>query len=152
MATPDAKRGPARLLAFKMGGTAPFPATSVRVPPVPRPPDQTFSKEMIQTGAVLYQKHICFDCHAPEADGSGAFTEDGAIPDLRYMPAESHRQWYATVLAGSHQKNGMPGFGNPPGFPIAARKMSQQEADAIHAYIIDQSWKAYNEQQRKAGQ
>jgi hypothetical protein len=40
----------------------------------------------------------------------------------------------------------MPGFGNPPGYPIVVRKMSQQEADAIHAYVIDQSWKAYNAQ------
>jgi quinohemoprotein ethanol dehydrogenase len=152
MATPESKRGPARLLAFKLGGTAPFPSLAVRIPPVPRPPDQTFSKEAIASGALLYQKHICFDCHAPEADGSGAFTEDGAIPDLRYLPAESHKQWYATVLAGSHQKNGMPGFGNPPGFPIVMRKMSQQEADAIHAYIIDQSWKAYNAEHGKAAQ
>jgi quinohemoprotein ethanol dehydrogenase len=144
MATPEAKRGPARLLALKLDGTAPWPSTAVRVPPVPKPPDQTFSQDQVQLGAQLFQKHICFDCHGPEADGSGAFTEDGAIPDLRYLPAESHRQWYATVLAGSHQKNGMPGFGNPPGFPIVVRKMSQQEADAIHAYIIDVSWKAYN--------
>jgi quinohemoprotein ethanol dehydrogenase len=151
MATPESKRGPARLLAFKLGGTAPL-SIAVRIPPVPRPPDQTFSKDTIASGSVLYQKHICFDCHAPEADGSGAFTEDGAIPDLRYLPAESHKNWYATVLAGSHQKNGMPGFGNPPGFPIAVRKMTQQEADAIHAYIIDQSWKAYNAEHAKAGQ
>ena len=88
----------------------------------------------------------------PDADGSGAFTEDGAIPDLRYLPAESHRLWGATVLGGSHQKQGMPGFGNPPGFPIAVRKMSAQESDAIHAYVIDQSWKAYNEEHSKAPQ
>jgi mono/diheme cytochrome c family protein len=117
---------------------------TVRIPPVPRPPDQTFSKETIQMGAALFEKHICFDCHGPYADGSGAFTEDGAIPDLRYLPAESHRLWNATVLGGSHQKQGMPGFGNPPGYPIVTRKMSAQEADAIHAYVIDQSWKAYN--------
>lgn len=144
MATPEAKRGPARLLAFKLGATTPPPVVTTRVPPVPRPPDQTFSKEVIQAGAALYEKHICFDCHGPEADGSGAFTEDGAIPDLRYLPSESHRLWNATVLGGSHYKNGMPGFGNPPGYPIVKRKMTAQESDAIHAYIIEQSWKAYN--------
>src|SRR5580692_7311684 len=146
MATPEAKRGPARLLAFKLGATTPFPTVIVRVPPVPKPPEQTFSKETIQLGAALFEKHICFDCHGPYADGSGAFTEDGAIPDLRYLPAESHRLWNATVLGGSHQKQGMPGFGNPPGYPIVVRKMSPQESDAIHAYVIDQSWKAYNAQ------
>jgi quinohemoprotein ethanol dehydrogenase len=147
MATPEAKRGPARLLAFKLGAKTPFPTVTVRIPPVPKPPDQAFSKETIQMGAALFVKHICFDCHGPGADGSGAFTEDGAIPDLRYLPAESHRLWDATVLGGSHQKNGMPGFGNPPGYPIVVRKLSPKEADAIHAYVIDQSWKAYNEEQ-----
>jgi quinohemoprotein ethanol dehydrogenase len=149
MATPEAKRGPARMLAFKLGGTTPFPAVTVRVPPVPKPPEQTFSAETIQAGAALFQKFICFDCHGPAADGSGAFTEDGAIPDLRYLPPESHRLWNATVLGGSHQKNGMPGFGNPPGYPILARKMTAQDSDAIHAYVIEQSWKAYNEEHRK---
>jgi hypothetical protein len=43
----------------------------------------------------------------------------------------------------------MPGFGNPPGYPIVKTKMSAQEADAIHAYVIEQSWKAYNEEQSK---
>ncbi len=152
MATPEAKRGPARLLAFKLGAKTPFPVVSARIPPVPRPPDQTFSKETIQLGATLFNKHICFDCHGPGADGSGAFTEDGAIPDLRYLPTESHRLWDATVLGGSHQKNGMPGFGNPPGFPIVMRKMTAQESEAIHAYVIEQSWKAYNAEQNKAHQ
>jgi quinohemoprotein ethanol dehydrogenase len=149
MATPDAKRGPARLLAFKLGAKTPFPVVNARIPPVPRPPDQTFTPETIQLGASLFNKHICFDCHGPGADGSGAFTEDGAIPDLRYLPTESHRLWDATVLGGSHQKNGMPGFGNPPGFPIVMRKMSAQESEAIHAYVIEQSWKAYNAEQSK---
>ncbi len=153
MATPEAKRGPARLLAFKLGAKTPFPVVNARIPPVPRPPDQTFSKETIQLGATLFSKHICFDCHGPGADGSGAFTEDGAIPDLRYLPTESHRLWDATVLGGSHQKNGMPGFGNPPGFPIVVRKMTARESEAIHAYVIEQSWKAYNaEQNNKARQ
>lgn len=149
MATPEAKRGPARLLAFKLGAKTPFPEVHARIPPVPRPPDQTFSSETIQLGAALYTKHICHDCHGPQADGSGAFTEDGAIPDLRYLPEESHRLWDATVLGGSHQRNGMPGFGNPPGFPIVIRKMTPQESEAIHAYVIDLSWKAYNAEQSK---
>ena len=149
MATPAAKRGPARLLAFKLGATTPFPTVIARIPPVPRPPDQTFSAEQIKAGEALYSKHICFDCHAPHADGSGAWTEDGAIPDLRYMPSESHKQWYEIVLAGSHRKYGMPGFGTPPGYPIVTRTMSKEEADAIHAYIIDLSWKSYGEDQKK---
>jgi hypothetical protein len=30
-------------------------------------------------------------------------------------------------------------------------KMKPQEAEAIHAYVIDQAWKAYNGEQQKAG-
>jgi quinohemoprotein ethanol dehydrogenase len=149
MATPEAKRGLPRLFAFKLGAKAAFPAIDVQVPRVPKPPEQTFDQAAVQRGKALYDKHFCFDCHGPEADGSGAFTEDGAIPDLRYLPAESHRLWSATVLGGAHRKNGMPGFGNPPGFPIAVRKMTPQESDAIHAYVIDLSWKAYNAEHAK---
>ena len=149
MATPESKRGPSRLFAFKLGAKAAMPPINWRIPPVPKPPDQTYDQASIQTGRALYAKHFCFDCHGPEADGSGAFTEDGAIPDLRYLPAESHRLWAATVLGGAHRKNGMPGFANPPGFPIAVRKMSAQESEAIHAYVIEMSWKAYNAEQAK---
>jgi quinohemoprotein ethanol dehydrogenase len=148
MATPEAKRGPARLLAFKLGAKTPLPEVTTKVPPVPKPPDQTFGAATIKKGEKLYYKYICFDCHAPEADGSGAFTEDGAIPDLRYLPVESHKQWYGTVLAGTHQKNGMPGFGTPPGYPFLLGKMSVEDADAIHAYVIEQSWKAYNQEHK----
>ena len=100
-------------------------------------------------GAALFEKHICFDCHGPDADGSGAFTEDGAIPDLRYLPAESHRLWNATVLGGSHQKKACPASAILPAIRSSVRKMSAQESDAIHAYVIDQSWKAYNAEQSK---
>ena len=147
MGTPESKRGPARLLAFSLSGTVPFPDTNVIVPPVPQPPAQTYSPETIEKGRALYSKHFCSDCHSPEADGSGAWTVDGAIPDLRYMPPAVHRQWNAIVLNGSRRQYGMPGFGEPAGFPVLSRRMTAEEADAIHAYVIDLSWKAYNEEQ-----
>jgi len=53
------------------------------------------------------------------------------------------------VLAGSHRRNGMPGFGNPAGFPLVQTKMTPQESDAIHAYVIDLAWKAYEQDQSK---
>ena len=45
MATPESKRGPSRLLAFKLGGTTPFPYPLNIVPRVPKPPEQTFSRK-----------------------------------------------------------------------------------------------------------
>jgi quinohemoprotein ethanol dehydrogenase len=144
MATSQSKRGPARLLAFKLGATTPFPTPPDIVPPVPKPPPQTASKEVIHQGKVLYGKFVCDGCHSPDTDGSGAWVLDGAIPDLRYAPPEVHHQWYAIVLAGTHWDKGMPGFANPPKFAFPNLKMTTKDADAIHAYIIDQSWKAYN--------
>src|ERR1700687_4164817 len=40
MAPPESKRGPVRLLAFKLGATMPFPYPKIVVPQVPRPPEQ----------------------------------------------------------------------------------------------------------------
>jgi len=103
MATPESKRGPSRLLAFKLGARMPFPYPNIVVPPVPKPPAQAASAETIQQGAILFNRFVCEDCHSPQADGSGAWVVNGAIPDLRYMPADVHEQWLAIVMAGTHK-------------------------------------------------
>ena len=148
MATPESKRGPARLLAFKLGGTRPFPVPMNVIPAVPEPPRQAFSAAMIRDGARLYETHLCSGCHSPGLDGSGAWTVDGAVPDLRYAPAEVHREWRAIVLGGTHRAQGMLAFGVDQHFPDVAA-LRAREADAIHAYVIDEAWKAYGEQQRR---
>jgi quinohemoprotein ethanol dehydrogenase len=150
MATPESKRGPVRLLSFKLGAAVLYPVPSVVIPPVPKPPEQTASEEAIRTGEILYGKFVCDGCHSPGTDGSGAWVLDGAIPDLRYAPPEIHRDWYAIVLGGSHWEQGMPGFANPPKFAFPNAKMTVKDADAIHAYVIDQAWKAYKGEQAKA--
>ena len=146
MANPKSKRGPARLLAFKLGGAVPFPMTPDVVPPLPQPPQQTASAETIHKGQALYGKFVCDGCHSPEVDGSGAWVLNGAVPDLRYAPPEVHRDWYGIVLAGTHWDKGMPGFADPPKFAFPNLRMTKEDADAIHAYVIDQAWKAYNEE------
>ena len=149
MATPQSKRGPTRLLAFKLGASMPFPVPPDIVPAVPKPPQQTARQETIRKGEVLYQTFVCDGCHSPRMDGSGAWVLDGAVPDLRYAPPEVHREWYAIVLAGTHWDQGMPGFADPPKFAFPNMRMTVQDADAIHAYVIDQAWKAYNGEQEK---
>jgi quinohemoprotein ethanol dehydrogenase len=150
MATPKSKRGPSRLLAFKLGGSVPFPTPKIMVPPVPEPPKQTANKETIHKGEMLYRKFVCDGCHSPGLDGSGAWVLDGAVPDLRYAPPDVHRDWYAIVLGGSHWEQGMPGFANPPKFAFPNEKMTVADADALHAYVIDGAWKAYKGEQQKA--
>jgi len=150
MATPQSKRGPTRLLAFKLGATTAFPTPANVVPPVPKPPRQNGSPETIHQGKMLYRKFVCDGCHSPDIDGSGAWVLNGAIPDLRYAPPEVHQAWYSVVLGGSHWVNGMPGFADPPKFAFPHLKMTTRDADAIHDYVIDQAWKAYDAEHKQA--
>jgi quinohemoprotein ethanol dehydrogenase len=150
MATPESKRGPNRLYAFKIGGRVPFPVPHIEVPPVPKPPEQKVSEEIIHKGEKLYVSFYCEGCHSPFIDGSGAWVEDGAVPDLRYAPPEVHKDWYGIVLGGSHWSKGMPGLADPPKFAFPKAHMTAAEADAVHAYVIDQAWKAYKSEQELA--
>jgi quinohemoprotein ethanol dehydrogenase len=145
MATLETKRGPARLLAFKLGGTAKMPPIQPNIPAVPEPPAQTATAEQVEQGEDVYHKFFCGKCHSPELDGSGAWSLGGEVPDLRYMPRSAHERFNASVLGGSNLQNGMPGFGTPPGWPLFKTAMTQEEADALHAYIIDVQWKTYKE-------
>jgi quinohemoprotein ethanol dehydrogenase len=150
MVTNESAGGPVRLLAFKLGATTPYTPPPVVIPPVPEPPKLTASTETVHKGEVLYQKFVCDGCHSPGTDGSRAWVLDGAIPDLRYMPPDVLRDWYEIVLGGSHWDKGMPGFADPPKFAFPNAKMTVQDADAIHAYVIAQSWKAYKGEQDAA--
>jgi len=150
MATPESKRGPERLYAFKLGGSVPFPTPQIEVPPVPKPPEQKATLEAIQKGEKLYVSFYCEGCHSPGIDGSGAWVEDGAVPDLRYAPPEVHKDWYQIVMGGSHWSKGMPGLADPPKFAFPNARLTVQQADAIHAYVIAQAWKAYKGEQTAA--
>jgi quinohemoprotein ethanol dehydrogenase len=145
MTTAESKYGPSRLLAFKLGANSSFPFPHPQIPAVPRPPQQNEGKDVVDAGKNLYESHLCAGCHSPRLDGSGAWTVNGAIPDLRYMPSDAHHDWYAIVLAGTHEKQGMLAFGRPLSYPEIA-PLTVKEADAIHAYVIDESWKAYRAQ------
>jgi len=145
MVTATSKYGPSRLLAFRLDGQQPFPLPKINVPLVPRPPEQTFSAEQVKRGETLADDHNCTDCHSPGFDGAGRWVLNGGIPDLRYMPPEAHRDWYAIVLGGSHRQQGMMAFGVPSQVPVMAA-LSTAEADDIHAYVIDRAWAAYRRQ------
>jgi hypothetical protein len=64
------------------------------------------------------------------------------------MPPDVHKDWYAIVLAGTHKEQGMLAFGAPLSYP-EIKPLTVKEADAIHAYIIDESWKVYRQEQNK---
>ena len=146
MVTPTSKYGPSRLVAFKLGGRQPFPLPAIQVPEVPHPPAQTYTAEQVKQGAALADDHGCTDCHSPKFDGAGRWAVNGGIPDLRYMPPEAHRDWYAIVLGGSHQQQGMMPFGTSS-TALRVTGLTPAEADAIHAYVIDRAQAAYDQQQ-----
>jgi hypothetical protein len=50
-------------------------------------------------------------------------------------------------MGGSHWEKGMPGLADPPKFAFPTLRMKVADADAIHAYVINQAWKAYREEQ-----
>src|SRR5215467_3601817 len=114
------------------------------------PVEQKASVDAIREGEKLYVTFYCEGCHSPGIDGSGAWVLDGAVPDLRYAPGDVHKDWYQIVLGGSHWEKGMPGLSDPPKFAFPKAHMTVAQADAVHAYVIDQAWKAYKGEQQAA--
>jgi len=106
----------ARLLVFKLGGTAQLPALA-DAPPLPEPPRSTATASVIDHGGELYAKR-CAVCH-------GALVR-GGIKDLRHMTPETHKQFDDIVLGGIRKDKGMASF---------ADVLNKEDADAIHAYV-----------------
>ena len=118
-----AKPGFARILTFTLGGTARLSVSPFRPDTPPRPGDSTkASPATIAEGRGLYDTW-CFNCH-------GVAVVAGALPDLRYATAEVHRDFEAIVLGGARAPLGMPSFGD---------LISQAQAKAIQAYILDRA-------------
>jgi quinohemoprotein ethanol dehydrogenase len=115
-------RSDARVLVFKLGGKATLPPLPER-PPIPFPPPSTASADVIATGGELYAK-TCAQCHGQQAVGGGV------IKDLRHMTAATHGAFKDIVLKGQLVGLGMANFSNV---------LSEADADAIHAYLIERA-------------
>ena len=132
--TPESA-GPSRLFAFKLGGEAVLPEPPP-VAAVPRPPPRMGTPDALVRGKAIW--NTCGHCHGAEVNGVGPRRLPGVVPDLRYMSAQSHADWAAIVLEGSRNEQGMPGFGD---------YLSAEDAHALQAYVIAQSWALYEESQ-----
>lgn len=126
--TPDS-RGPARLLAFKLGGKAVLPGSKRFTEVFKKPPMPRFDKGLVHMGGTLYEQRGCDLCH-----GANAINGPSSVPDLRHASAETHALIGGIVLDGLRQDKGMPSFKD---------QVTMEELEAIQAYIIDQSWDAY---------
>ena len=115
-------RADARVLAFKLGGTAQLPPLPP-ADPIPLPPPSTAAPEVIARGAQLYER-TCARCHGPQAVGGGV------IRDLRHMSPQTHAAFKDIVLKGTLVGLGMGSF---------ADELSEADVEAIHAYLIERA-------------
>ena len=129
---PPQAQGPTRLLAFALGGKDVLPPGLLQqAAKLPQPPTQFGSANLIERGRALYGSSWCEICH-------GAWmtvAPGGSVRDLRYLPQEMHDQWNQIVIGGLFQDLGMPSFKD---------SLSEDEAQAIRAYVISQAQKLYD--------
>jgi len=119
------KRNISRVLAFKLDGQAQLPPP----PPLPtraQPPAPFGDEETLETGRVEFAKN-CVGCHGVDAIAGGV------LPDLRWSPYISSAEGFkAVVIDGALQDKGMVSF---------ARNLSESDAEAIRAWVIQQAHK-----------
>ncbi len=107
----------ARVLAFRLGGTAVLPVLP-DAEPIPHPPMSRASEDTIEQGARLYGR-TCAVCHGQNAVGG--------TKDLRHMTAETHKEFNDIVLGGKRARKGMASF---------ADTLSKEDTEAIHGFVI----------------
>jgi quinohemoprotein ethanol dehydrogenase len=110
-----------RIVTFRLGGgPTPIPPP-VREPPLPALPPDSGAPRAIARGEVLYNRY-CARCHV---------FGRGLLPDLRRTPAALSPAFFEIVLHGADRANGMGRFDD---------ELTRADAEAIHAYLIDQAW------------
>ncbi|MEO8313461.1 MAG: PQQ-dependent dehydrogenase, methanol/ethanol family [Pseudomonadota bacterium] len=110
--------GPGKLVVYALD------ARGVTLPPMPAaeamsaPPGTPQPAEKVAAGAAVFAR-ICATCHGQNAIGSDR-------KDLRFIKPQSHTDFNDIVLRGKFADRGM----------VAIKDITQEEADAVHAYII----------------
>jgi quinohemoprotein ethanol dehydrogenase len=110
-----------RIVALKIGGPAPPMPPPRKDPSLPEPPVRPTDSAQIAAGEVLYNR-FCARCHVMGR---------GILPDLRRLDRAAHGLFDSIVLRGAYTAKGMARFDDV---------LSPADADAIHAYLIDQAW------------
>lgn len=112
-----------RVLVYKLNSNKVLPTTVIAKREMPTPPAVIDDAELITQGHALYMAN-CHMCHGDRAISASS------VPDLRYLSEEKHLLWDGIVLGGALKDKGMVGFWD---------RLSKQESDAIHAYVIKQA-------------
>ena len=125
----DAPRAqpPARMLAFRIGGTSTLPPLSAALAnPIMKVAGE-WSEGQIAEGASHYGQ-VCAACH-----GMGTLSA-GIIPDLRRSGALGDRAaWRTVVIDGALADRGMANF---------AKYLTPAQAEAVRGYVAQQAAKA----------
>ncbi len=111
-------RSTARLLVFKLGGTATLPPLETAAAVPPPPAMRGITEEEIARGAQLFAD-TCSVCHGKNAIGG--------VKDLRHMNAETHGKFNDIVLGGIYVDKGMASFSD---------LLDEGQVAAIHSYLI----------------
>ena len=117
-----------RIIVFKLdGGPVPAPPALV-VPRFEKPPVQTASEAHIRAGEIKWIQE-CVRCHT---------FGTSVTPDLRKLNPGLQAMFKDIVLHGAVAPTGMERFDDI---------LSEQDVDDIHAYLIDEAWKGWREQE-----
>ncbi len=117
----------ARILVFKIGGTAQLPPNAEYTQPPFAPPEQTASAADIAQGGVIYGG-TCSLCH-----GNGGASR-GMFPDLRRSPLLASQDAFdQVVLLGLRAEQGMKSF---------AGQLTTADTALVRAYMIDRAIEA----------
>jgi PQQ-dependent dehydrogenase (methanol/ethanol family) len=127
-----------RLLVFSLDGKEQLPEPA-DAPRELAPPELTADAATIERGKELFAP-ICSGCHGDGAVGGGV------VPDLRYLSPQTHAEFDAIVLGGLRHQKGMVGFSNIMGKDV----LTQDDAHALHAYLIKRAHDLVAEQQAAA--
>jgi glucose dehydrogenase len=123
---PESMPNVSRVLTFKLGAEGELPAVDWQPVVAFNPPERTADAATERKGFALYQD-ICMGCHGLNAV-SGL-----TIPDLRGSAwLHDPEGWNAVVREGKLSDRGMASFG---------AHLSQEDSEAIRAYIIQQAWR-----------
>ncbi len=123
-----------KLMTFKLGANGLLPPLPYEVETYPLPERPDVDSAVLAQGDHLYHNY-CSVCHGV------ALIANKAVPDLRNLPMVFYDNWDGVVRDGMMQKAGMVGFGEV---------LTQEETDAIYAYVIDAAYRQREESEDTA--
>ena len=127
-----ATAGPARLLAFSLGGSAKLPPVERQAAGFPEPAAPPPDPALARAGKKVWDANGCEICHGVQVIGG-----IGSVPDLRRINAERLSLFPQIVRGGLFKATGMP---------IFEETISEDDLPALKAYIMSEAWREYRAQ------